>query len=237
MMKLLLAAVLCVWTSQLARADEVVQAGEPAGPHLFILSGQSNMKRLMPEQNFTPAIKEKLGENTVVVHSAVGGKPIRMWVHDWKSADGKQKENQGDLYDAMMREVRAAMKDEPPASTVTFIWIQGERDAKEGHGDVYERSLGQLLSQLRRDLKRDDITFVIGRLHKFENNLKDWEKIREAQVSYAESEPAAVWVDRDDIDPKRKNIHHSRKGYDILGKRLADTAAEIVQGKVADSSQ
>ena len=48
--------------------------------------------------------------------------------------------------------------------TISFVWMQGERDAKEGHSTVYAASMKGLIDQLRTDMKRDDITVVIGRL-------------------------------------------------------------------------
>ena len=47
---------------------------ENAGPHLFILSGQSNMAGLKPEESFTPAVEEAFGKkNVIVVKDALGG--------------------------------------------------------------------------------------------------------------------------------------------------------------------
>jgi hypothetical protein len=53
--------------------------------HLFILSGQSNMVGLKPEESFTPIIEDEYGkENVIVVKNAFGGQPIRRWYRDWK---------------------------------------------------------------------------------------------------------------------------------------------------------
>jgi hypothetical protein len=42
-------------------------------------------------------------------------------------------------------------------SSVTFIWMQGERDAKQKWGPVYEKSLRGLHAQFSKDLGRDDV--------------------------------------------------------------------------------
>ena len=47
-------------------------------------------------------------------------------------------------------------------SSVTFIWMQGERDSKMQWGEVYEVSLKGLYDQLCKDLGRSDI------------KLRDW---------------------------------------------------------------
>ena len=47
------------------------------GKHLFILSGQSNMVGLKPEESFTPIIEDEYGkENVIVVKNAYGGMTI-----------------------------------------------------------------------------------------------------------------------------------------------------------------
>ncbi|MEL6110706.1 MAG: sialate O-acetylesterase, partial [Planctomycetota bacterium] len=112
-----------------------------SGKHLFILSGQSNMGGLKPDESFTPTVEEAFGkENVVVVYAAWGGQPIRRWYKNWKPAQGEAPDKLGDLYDQLMEKVSAATKDQVFAST-TFIWMQGERDAREQHGNVYEASL------------------------------------------------------------------------------------------------
>ena len=55
------------------------------GNHLFILSGQSNMVGLKPEESFTPIIEKKYGkEKIIIVKDAKGGQPIRRWYKEWK---------------------------------------------------------------------------------------------------------------------------------------------------------
>ncbi|QDV82436.1 sialate O-acetylesterase [Planctomycetes bacterium TBK1r] len=68
-------------------------AAETDGKHLFILSGQSNMQGHRPEEAFTPAVKEALGEdNVIVVQDALGGQPIQRWfkaTRRWESGSPK----------------------------------------------------------------------------------------------------------------------------------------------------
>ena len=55
-------------------------SGEGQGKHLFILSGQSNMAGLNPNESFTPTVQKAFGkENVIVVKDALGGRPIRCW--------------------------------------------------------------------------------------------------------------------------------------------------------------
>lgn len=209
------------------------------GVHLFILSGQSNMAGLNPQESFTPTVEQEFGkDNVVVVKDAVGGQPIRRWFREWKDAKGVKPEKNGDLYDQLMRKVRPAIEGEKVA-TVSFFWMQGERDAREKHGDVYAASLQGVLDQLSADLKRKDINFVIGRLSDFDMNNKryaHWTKIRDVQVEFAKKYPRGAWVDTDDLnDGKNRrgkeikdDLHYSADGYVTFGKRLADAAIKLI---------
>ncbi|MDT8388888.1 MAG: sialate O-acetylesterase [Lentisphaeria bacterium] len=123
--------------------------------------------------------------------------------------------------------------------TVTFVWMQGERDAKEKHGDVYEASFKGLITQLEKDLGRKNINFVIGRLSDFDMDNKrypHWTMVRDVQVKLAEDSPRGAWVDTDDLNDKpskdgtvRDDLHYSKDGYKTLGKRFADAAITLIQ--------
>ena len=101
-----------------------------------------------------------------------------------KPADGDVAPKNGDLYNQLMTKVKAAVGDKKPDS-ITFVWMQGERDAKEGHGQVYAASLAGLVKQLRDDLGRTDVNFVIGRLSDCRNGHEGWDQVRKAQVEVA----------------------------------------------------
>ena len=209
------------------------------GKHLFILSGQSNMARLNPEESFAPAIEAKFGkDNVIIVKDAKGGKPIRRWYKDWKSPEGVELKAQPDLYDSLMTKVNLAIEDEL-ISTVTFIWMQGERDAKEKLGEVYEKSLIGLYKQLGSDLKRSDINFVIGRLSDFDmSNEKypHWTIIRNIQTKVAESNARFDWVNTDDLNDGiiregkviTNDLHMSAEGYVAMGERFAGTSIRLI---------
>ena len=210
------------------------------GKHLFILSGQSNMEGLKPEESFTPAVKEKFGEeNVIVVKDAKGTQPISQWYRDWKSLEGNISDESTVMYATLFFKVNKAIENEKIA-TVTFIWMQGERDARLEYGDVYEKSLIGLYKQLCNDLGRDDINFVIGRLSDFGLTRKShphWNMIREIQVQVAESNPRFDWINTDDLnnginragEEINNDIHMSAEGYVIMGKRFADTSIKLIE--------
>ncbi|MCA9137322.1 MAG: hypothetical protein KDB00_11205 [Planctomycetales bacterium] len=229
--RLLLATVFLVSVAQSAHAD---------GVHLFILSGQSNMAGLKPEESFTPTVEKKFGaDHVIVVKDAVGGQPIRRWHKGWELGEGDNPKQIGDLYNRLMGKVNAAIVGKQ-VDSVTFLWMQGEKDAREKHGDVYAASFNALLDQLRSDLKRKDINFVIGRLSDFDMQNKTyphWTKMREVLVELADSNPRGAWVDTDDLNDGtnrngkeiKNDLHYSGKGYVEFGKRLADAAIGLIE--------
>ena len=216
----------------------LVSAGE--GIHLFVLSGQSNMAGHRPEEAFTPAIEKALGkENVVIVQDAQGGQPIYQWYKNWEPPQGEIPENRGDLYDRLMTKVKAAIEGKSLAS-VSFFWMQGERDAKMAWGDVYEEALLGLYQQFSKDIGVDDVRFVNGRLSDFDmanQRYPHWTKIREIQVKVAEENPLFDWVDTDDLNdgknrggkPISNDLHYSGEGYITLGKRFAEKSLALLE--------
>lgn len=211
------------------------------GKHLFILSGQSNMNGLDPALSFTPTVQKAFGkDNVIVVKDAKGGLPIRRWYKDWKPVKGEapaDKSKIGDLYDRLMSKVVEATKNEKIAS-VTFVWMQGERDAKEKLGAVYADSMRGLIDQLAADLRRDDLNFVIGRLSDHGNEWKPkngWMAVREAQEKVADADPYGAWIDTDDLNDVEKegkhidDLHYTKEGFVTLGQRFADEAIVLIK--------
>lgn len=210
------------------------------GKHLFILSGQSNMQRHHPDEAFTPAVQKALGKNNViVVQDALGGQPIQRWYKEWKSPSGEKPKSTGDLYDQLMGKVKPMIKGQKLKS-VTFIWMQGERDARMKWSKVYEASLTGLYDQLSKDLGREDMNFVIGRLSDFDlanKKYPDWTAVREIQVSVANSNPRFAWVNTDDLNdgvnrggkPIKNDLHYSADGYKTLGNRFAESSLKLIK--------
>ena len=208
--------------------------------HLFILSGQSNMLNLIPEESFTPTLETTFGKgNVIVVKDAKGTMPIRRWYKDWKPLLGDEPKAQPDLYDSLMNKVYDVIENEKFIS-VTFIWMQGERDSRLGFGEIYEQSLIGLYYQLSNDLKRKDVNFVIGRLSDFGISRKEhphWDMIRDIQVKVGESNPRFGWINTDDLntglsregEELKDDIHMSADGYITMGKRFAEKAIEIIK--------
>ncbi len=216
--------------------------GESADPpkHLFILSGQSNMAGLRPEESFIPTVEKEFGkDHVIVIKDAMGGQPIRRWDKKWNDRNKTDDQPIGDLYDRLMKKVHTASNSQKLKS-VTFIWMQGERDAREKNADVYAESFNTVLAQLKNDLKQDELNFVIGRLSDFDMENKkysQWTKLREVQENLADSSSRGAWVNTDDLNDglnrrgkKIKNdLHYSAEGYKILGQRFADESIALIK--------
>ncbi len=193
-----------------------------------------------PEITFRPKLESQFGKNNItIVKDAKGAQPISRWVKNWQAKDGFSLDITGDLYHHLIQNVHPVLKDKT-YDTVTFIWMQGERDARKEHGEVYASSLNKLYQQLSSDLNRTDINFIIGRLSDFglqNQNYPDWEKVRQAQIQVATQHPRGAWVNTDDlndgISSKGKKInndlHYSVDGYKLLGNRYAEKAIELIE--------
>ncbi len=204
-----------------------------SGKHLFMLSGQSNMAQLNPSTSFTPTVENTFGQdNVIVVKDAIGGAPISRWYKDWISPNGDVPVAIGDLYDRLLVKVNQAIQGQT-IETMTFVWMQGEHEGRTaGFGAVYGASLQGLLTQLRNDLGRQDINFVIGRLSDFDPRypaiIESWSLVRQAQVAVAGAHSRGAWVNTDDLNGVINDLHYTLEGYNTLGLRFADKAIQLI---------
>lgn len=209
------------------------------GKHLFILSGQSNMVGMKPEVSFTPAVTNAFGKDKViVVKDAHGGQSIRSWCktnHEFPPpTTGRVPKVRGELYDRLMEKVKAATAGQF-LKTVTFVWMQGESDLNNTAYDAYLR---ELLSQLEADLAFKKINLVIGRISDagldVEKRRQGNLTIRRVQQEFSEAHPRGAWVDTDDLNDRKdgekvvNDLHYTKEGYEILGKRFAAKAIELI---------
>ena len=217
-------------------------SSEVLGKHLFIFSGQSNMARFKADLWFTPQISKVFGEdNTIVSFHAQGGQSISKWYRQWKSSDGETDPQSGKIYDTMIDATKAKIEGKK-IKTVTFIWMQGEADSKAQNSDVYLASLNGLKRQLEQDFERNDINFVIGRLsdsgfYRRRDNKRvgnpHWEEIRRAQQTFADASPRALWIDTDDLNGEKQELHLTKpEGYSKLGERYVEAVTKLVKNKL-----
>jgi hypothetical protein len=215
---------------------------QKTGKHLFILSGQSNMTGTV-KSAFADRVAERFGEdNTVVAMRQKSGRGIRFWVADYRQPNDrgltdKKMNSNGTEYKPLIEAALAATKGES-FDTVGFIWMQGESDANNRLSKVYQESFLKLVKQLKKDLDRDDLYFVIGRINDYARSRPDntdWIQVREAQVKLGKTKGNG-WIDTDDLNGGDESkpdgdIHFPKEGATILGQRFADKAIELITKK------
>jgi len=220
--------------------------------HLFILSGQSNMAGMNPETGFLPEAEKLFGENKVgYIKVAKGGQPICRWLVEWediakeKGLDERHRQRilkgEGVLfYQPILDEYKAMLEKHPQPKSVTFCWMQGERDANGGAQAAYKDALKQLIANLRRDLERPDMNIVIGRIgdYAIDNPQSGSLGVRKAQREIVDEDPRGAWVDVDDLNDKlidgvmKSVVHYNRpEGYVVLGQRFARQGHALVTGE------
>lgn len=229
-------------------AAAVASASRPV--HLFILSGQSNMEGMIPKNGFEPeAAKLFPNADVAYIKFARGGKPIRCWVAEWDDiakkhgldpvvirARDKEEMKGTPYYQPILDEFTKLLKSHPQPTSVTFCWMQGEADAGQKLHAAYSDALQQLIVNLRRDLKQPKMYFVVGRLSDCRTNA-EWETVRRAQVALAKAGPGGAWVDCDDLNDKEKDgkkfndLHYTKEGYELLGRRFVRQAKALIEGR------
>ncbi len=184
------------------------------------------MKNLDLNISFTPALKKAFPEDEVIVTKvAYGGRAISRWVP------------RGKIYKELLTEAKAATAGKK-IDTVTFVWMQGERDHQEdATTQAYKRNLATLYDQLTEDFKREDINWVIGRLSDARLGTANWDAIREIQVDVADKHPQAAWIDTDDLNGPDDAVHCPPEGYKQMGLRFADKAVGLIKQSAAPRAE
>ena len=217
--------------------------------HLFILSGQSNMAGMDPEGGFmTEAKKLFKDEKVVYIKVAKGGQPICRWLEEWQAiaeekgiSEGTRKRihkgGEVEFYQPILDQYKEMLKKHPKPASVTFCWMQGEREANGGGQPAYKDSLKLLITKLRRDLERPDMNIVIGRLSDAGQKKESWGAMRNIQMEIVNEDPSGAWVDCDDLNDRMKDgkmqnaVHYERpEGYIILGQRFARQGYALIKG-------
>ena len=218
--------------------------------HLFVLSGQSNMQGMDPETGFMPeANKLFKDEKVVYIKVAKGGQPICRWLEEWQEIAKKNgldknhikrihKGGEVEFYQPILDQYKGMLKKHPKFESVTFCWMQGERDASGGADAAYKDALKLLISKLRRDLERPDMNIVIGRLSDAGEKKESWAAMRKIQMEIVDEDPSGAWVDVDDLNDREKDgkvsnaVHYNRpEGYNILGQRFARQGYALIKGE------
>jgi hypothetical protein len=223
---------------------------EPA-KHLFILSGQSNMTGAL-KAGFAEKVEKHFGkEHVVIAHKNKPGRGIRFWDKDYVFPDqyttpGKtgapseaSRAQHGMEYPPLLEAVQKA-GDAGSFATITLVWMQGESDGGRELGSVYAQSFKRVLNRLTKDLGREDISFVIGRISDAQVGKEKeagWQKVREVQMALGDEAEFGAWIDTDDLNGPDNLVHYPATQYPVLGARFADKAIELVTKRLKAAPQ
>ena len=159
--KILLLAALVTSAAHQACAD--------GGQHLFVLSGQSNITPSL-SASFQQSVEKVLGKDKVIaVRVGWPSQPIKMWHKAWVPPEGMQDpspETNGSTYETLTKSTQKVISGKQ-IDSVSYIWMQGEEDARMGWGSVYEKSFNGVLEKLKQDLKVTKISYVVGRINDY----------------------------------------------------------------------
>ena len=201
------------------------------------------------ETGFLPEVKKLFkGDKIVYIKVAKGGQPICRWLEEWediakdKGMDARHRQRiikgQGVLfYQPILDQYKELLKKYPRPTSLTFCWMQGERDANGGAHAAYKDALKQLIFNLRRDLERPDMNIVIGRIGDYALDRPSCVAVRKAQHEIANEDSRGAWVDVDDLNNRmvkgkmQSVVHYNKEGYVILGQRFARQGCALVTGK------
>lgn len=227
-------------------------AAEEEKRHVFILSGQSNMARMNPNDGFLPEAK-KLFPNATIAHikEATGGKPIRNWLAEWDELAreegldptdfrSKDKVEGSPYFDRIITKIQPYLATKP--TSITFVWMQGESD--EPASAPYEKSLNALIAKLRKDLEFPEMNVVIARIsdaglkpnprRRGRDKTIGWKAVRAAQEAVVAADERAALVNTDDINGPNDGLHYPPEGYVTMGQRMARQAAALIKGEEPD---
>lgn len=220
-----------------------VFAQQPDTPkHLFILSGQSNMRAPLPE-TFKHCVEQVYGKDRViVVQMAWPSQPIKNWYKAWVPPKGmvdEKPESNGMMYGRLLPAVQKAIAAKQIATT-TYIWMQGEADAGSGWGSVYEKSFYGVLDQFKKDLEIDRINFVVGRINDKWLDRPDGELMRTIQQKLGEENENGDWINTDDLNRgvnpwggySFEDGHFPPPGYRVMGQRFAKKACKLIDPEI-----
>lgn len=149
-----------------------------------------------PGSSFGPAMADADESITVgLIPCAVGGTPLKRW------------EAKGDLYQAALARTQEALKS---GTLKGVVWHQGESDSgKADTANSYGERLAGMIVQLRKDLSRPDLPFVVGQLPLFtpEHEASLRKTINAALVDLPNRVPHTACIEATDLKHKGDSVH------------------------------
>ncbi|MEM6820634.1 MAG: sialate O-acetylesterase [Verrucomicrobiota bacterium] len=117
-----------------------------------------------------------------------------------------------------------------------FFWMQGEGDASSNFKNgqwvanfhtMYEDNLVELAAKVRADFGDANLPFILGRIGDDFSTSNKWTNVRNAQVSFAQSDVNAYWINTDSFPMATDSLHYNSQGHQELGVAFAQKYLEV----------
>jgi len=157
---------------------------------------------------------------------AHGGSSMDQWDPKLKKLGGKS------LYGAMLRRFR-----KNGSNVAGVIWYQGESDAVPPLHNFYTAKMKRFTASIRRDFGLPKLPFVMAQLASYCTSETPrlavcWNLIQQQQRLLPKAVEKLAVVPTIDLDLD-DSVHISGKAQQRLGKRLAQAARALIEGKKA----
>lgn len=150
-----------------------------------------------------------------LVPCAVGGTPLRRWVHG------------GDLYEDAVKRAKLAAQ----SGTLSgMLWHQGESDSdKKGDADSYEARLAQMFKDFRTDVGAPNLPIVVGQLGNFLETEKHpfVDTVRNSLKHITETVPHVGYADSEGLTDKGDKLHFTAEAQREFGTRYAKAMQNV----------
>ncbi|MCY3796169.1 MAG: hypothetical protein OXG84_00050 [Chloroflexi bacterium] len=206
----------------------------PANVSLFDLNSRDGC--FGPEVGFAQRFLELMPLDELwLIKYAVGGSSLLAWERDWSAeraaiADDADK---GALYPRLIRHVKQVTAGRD-VNLLACLWMQGESDSQfELAASQYQRNLTRLIADLREDLSRPALRFVIGLVNPTPARFVHLSTVRAAQRHVAQTTPNVSLVDTDGLSKHEDDVHYDSAGQLELGRRFAQQLCRDFRHKSA----
>ena len=160
-------------------------------------------------ESFADAYQKKRNVDVGLIPCADGGTSLSQW------------EKGSLLYDNAIYQTRLA---ERTSTLAGVLWHQGEGDCNERYYHEYEEKFIRFLNDIKRDLKAEDIPFLVGGLGdflvNFNDNFKKYFPVVNTQIkSAAEKTDMTGFVSAEGLLSNPDNLHFCAKALREFGVR------------------
>lgn len=212
--------------------DSIVPASAPLNIYSSVRK-KKEIQGVNPSLSFCKVVSEKTSRKILLVVNARGGTSIERWMKDYKGTvrysakvDGPERDGMliPSLYEEAVRRARIAMQ---YGQLKGILWHQGESNSDKDASKQYLSQLNRFVTDLRNDLNAPDVPFVAGEIYEgYKNAVYFNRQIRKISRKIDN----AYCVSSKGCTSNPDNLHFSRDGQILLGKRYAAIILDKVYG-------